>query len=75
MVTVPPDSELVYLSGQLGVDINGVAPGGIAEQADLVFGNIVALLVSQQLSVRDLVKLTTFMAVSYTHLTLPTKIV
>jgi enamine deaminase RidA (YjgF/YER057c/UK114 family) len=61
VVTVPPDSELLYLSGQLGADRDGVAPATIAAQADLVFGNIVALLASQRLSVRHIVKLTTFM--------------
>ena len=61
VVTVPPGSTLVYLSGQLGVDGKGEAPATIGEQADLVFRNIIALLASEGMNVGDIIKLTTFM--------------
>lgn len=60
-VTVPAGSELVYLSGQLGVRPDGSTPATIAEQADQVFANIVALLKHHGLAPTDIVKLTTFM--------------
>jgi len=60
-VTVPAGSELVYLSGQLGVRPDGSAPDTLAEQADQVFANIVALLAAHGLRPTDIVKLTTFM--------------
>lgn len=60
-VTVPAGSELVYLSGQLGVRPDGSTPATIAEQADQVFANIVALLKAHGLAPSNIVKLTTFM--------------
>jgi len=60
-VTVPAGSELVYLSGQLGVRPDGSTPATVAEQADQVFANIVALLAAHGLRPTDIVKLTTFM--------------
>lgn len=61
IVKVPAGSELYYISGQLGVDADGVAPDSIGEQADLVFSNIVKLLESQGLAATNIAKLTTYM--------------
>lgn len=60
-VVVPTGSELIYLSGQLGVRPDGSTPDNIAEQADQVFANIVALLNAHGLAPEHIVKLTTFM--------------
>ena len=60
-VVVPAGTELIYVSGQLGVSREGTTPPTIAEQADLVFGNIVALLKAHSLEPSSIVKLTTFM--------------
>jgi enamine deaminase RidA (YjgF/YER057c/UK114 family) len=60
-VSVPAGTELIFLSGQVGVRPDGVAPRSIAEQADQVFSNIVALLRAHGLGPTDIVKLTTFM--------------
>lgn len=60
-VTVPAGSELIYLSGQLGVRPDGSTPDNIAEQADQVFANIVALLQDHGLAPEHIVKLSTFM--------------
>lgn len=59
-VTVPEGTELLFLAGQVGVRPDGTAPPTIAEQADQVFANIVALLGSHGLTPLDIVKLTTF---------------
>ncbi|MEM8942380.1 MAG: RidA family protein, partial [Pseudomonadota bacterium] len=58
---VPEGSELIYFSGQLGIEKNGHCPATIGEQADLVFANIVSLLDAHGLDVTAIVKLTTFM--------------
>lgn len=60
-VTVPAGTELIFLSGQLGVRPDGTTPLSMAEQADQVFANIVALLAAHGLVATDIVKLTTFM--------------
>jgi len=61
VATVPEGTELLYFSGQLGVTKDGHCPPTIGEQADLVFANIVTLLDANELTVSDIVKLTTFM--------------
>jgi len=58
---VPANSELLYISGQIGVRADGTTPPGIGEQADIVFANIVAILAAHGLTATDIVKLTTFM--------------
>lgn len=60
-VSVSEGTELLFISGQLGVRPDGTTPFTIAEQADQVFSNIVALLQSHGLGPTDLIKLTTFM--------------
>lgn len=60
-VTVPEGTELLFISGQLGVHPDGSTPADIAGQADQVFANIVALLKSHGLKPTDIVKLTKFM--------------
>jgi enamine deaminase RidA (YjgF/YER057c/UK114 family) len=64
-VSVPEGSELIFLSGQLGVRPDGSAPTTIEEQADLVFANIVALLRAHGLEATSIVKLTTFMVAGH----------
>ncbi len=60
-VSVPEGTELLFISGQLGVRPDETTPSTIAEQADQVFSNIVALLRSHGLGPDDIIKLTTFM--------------
>lgn len=62
---VPAGSELIYISGQLGVGQDGFTPTTIAEQADLVFANLVAILKSHGLGPTSIVKLTTFMVAGH----------
>jgi enamine deaminase RidA (YjgF/YER057c/UK114 family) len=64
-VVVPSGTELIYLSGQLGVALDGSAPATIAEQADLVFKNITLLLRAHGLEPSSIVKLTTFMVAGH----------
>lgn len=60
-VVVPEGTELLFISGQLGVRPDGSAPSTMAGQADQVFANIVALLRFHGLVPSDIIKLTTFM--------------
>ena len=60
-VSVPEGVELLFISGQLGVRPDGTTPSTIAEQADQVFSNIIALLRAHGLGPTDIIKLTTFM--------------
>lgn len=64
-VVVPSGTELIYISGQLGVAVDGSAPATIAEQADLVFKNITLLLQAHNLAPSSIVKLTTFMVAGH----------
>lgn len=64
-VVVPAGTELVFLSGQVGVRPDGSAPTTIAEQADQVFENIITLLRTHGLDASSIVKLTTFMVAGH----------
>jgi enamine deaminase RidA (YjgF/YER057c/UK114 family) len=64
-VTVPEGTELVFLSGQVGVLPDGSVPATIEEQADQVFANIIALLKAHGLEAASIVKLTTFMVAGH----------
>ena len=64
-VSVSADTELLFISGQLGVRPDGSTPTTIAEQADQVFANIVALLNAHGLEASSIVKLTTFMVAGH----------
>jgi 2-iminobutanoate/2-iminopropanoate deaminase len=59
-VSVPEGTELLFLSGQLGVALDGSTPTTIEEQADQVFANITALLKAHDLEATSIIKLTTF---------------
>jgi enamine deaminase RidA (YjgF/YER057c/UK114 family) len=59
---VPAGTELVFLSGQVGLRVDGSASASVAEQAEQVFANISALLAAHGLDASALVKLTTFLA-------------
>ena len=58
---VPAGTELVFLSGQVGVRPDGSASASVAEQAEQVFANISAVLAAHGLGASALVKLTTFL--------------
>ena len=64
-VSVPEGTELIFLSGQIGVRPDGSAPTTMEEQADQVFANIIALLKAHGLEATCIVKLTTFMVAGH----------
>lgn len=57
---VPAGTELVYMSGQVGIRPDGSIPSSVSEQAEQVFANLGALLAAQGLEPSALVKLTMF---------------
>ena len=60
LAAVPSGTELVFISGQIGIRPDGSLPDSTGEQAEQVFANIAALLASQGLRVDSVVKLTMF---------------
>jgi enamine deaminase RidA (YjgF/YER057c/UK114 family) len=63
--SVPEGTELIFISGQVGARPDGTSPPTIAEQADQVFANIIALLKSHGLDATSIVKLSTFMVAGH----------
>lgn len=60
-VETPPGRSLLYLSGQVPVARDGSVRTTLAEQADQVYANIVAILASRGVPPSNIVKLTTFL--------------
>jgi 2-iminobutanoate/2-iminopropanoate deaminase len=60
IVKVPSGTELLFISGQLGIKPDGSNPNTIEGQSDQVFSNMITILKSQGLGVENIVKLTTF---------------
>ena len=60
-VTVPPEAQLLFISGQVGMRPDGSVPTSFAEQADVVFENIRACLAAHGLGMEAVVKLTSFL--------------
>ncbi|KAB0264910.1 RidA family protein [Microvirga brassicacearum] len=59
-VLVPRDTELLFLSGQLGADAEGVVPGGCAAQVELCFSNIRAVLAEVGMTLDHIVRINAF---------------
>jgi enamine deaminase RidA (YjgF/YER057c/UK114 family) len=59
-VEVSGGSSLIFVSGQLGVQRDGITPLTIDEQAERVLSNIFSLLDAHGLTEKNIVKRTTF---------------
>ncbi len=57
---VPAGTELVFLSGQVGIRPDGSTPSTLAEQSEQMFDNISAALRAHGLDASALLKLTLF---------------
>jgi enamine deaminase RidA (YjgF/YER057c/UK114 family) len=62
-VEVPPGAGLVFVAGQVPVRRDGSTPTNLADQADQVYANIVAVLAAKGVPPSAIVKLTTFLVV------------
>ena len=60
-VEVPAGSRLLYISGEIGVQPDGVVPEGIEAQAEALWKNLIAILEDAGMGIGDLVKITTFL--------------
>ena len=60
-VEVPPNARRLYLSGQVGIAPDGTIPASCAEQAELCFANILAILAEAGMGPGDLVRLNTYL--------------
>ena len=56
----PADARWLLISGQVGVHADGRIGRDAREQAEIVWANIVAILASAGMGVRDIVKLTSY---------------
>ena len=59
-VEVPEGQRLVFCSGQLGITVNGQVPATVAEQAELAFDNIEAILAEAGLGLDHVVRINAF---------------
>src|SRR5687768_16528753 len=59
-VEVPAGARLVFVSGQVPVRPDGSTPQSLADQADQVYANIVAILAASGIAPDAIVNLTTF---------------
>ena len=57
---VPAGTELVFLSGQVGIKPDGSIPSTLEEQSEQMFSNIKSLLFSHGLDASSIVKITLF---------------
>jgi len=59
-VEVPPGAGLIFVSGQVPVRADGHCGATLAEQADQVYANIVAVLAAKGVPPSHIIKLTTY---------------
>lgn len=57
---VAPGARWLYVSGQVGTRPDGSVPADAGEQAEIVWGNLVAILASAGMDVHDIVKITSY---------------
>lgn len=57
-VEVTGATRFLFISGQLGIDSQGIAPPGMAEQARIAWANLRAQLLAAEMDFENLVKVT-----------------
>jgi enamine deaminase RidA (YjgF/YER057c/UK114 family) len=60
-VEVPAGARLLFTNGQVGTKRDGTTPGTTAEQADVVFARVEAVLAAAKMTLSDIVRLTVFL--------------
>lgn len=61
-VEVPPGQRLVVCSGQLGITKDGTVPASTAEQAELCFDNLAAILAESGLGLEHVVRINAYVS-------------
>lgn len=59
--SVPAGTQLVFISGQVGMRPDGSVPAALGEQAEVVFSNLGACLAAHGLGMDAVVKLTSYL--------------
>jgi len=60
-VEVPPGARLLFTNGQVGTKPDGTTPKTTAEQAEVVFARLEAVLSAANMALSDIVRLTVFL--------------
>lgn len=60
-VEVPAGARLLFTNGQVGTRRDGTTPATTAEQAEVVFSRLNAVLAAARMSLSDVVRLTVFL--------------
>jgi enamine deaminase RidA (YjgF/YER057c/UK114 family) len=60
-VEVPPGARLLFTNGQVGTRPDGTTPQTTAEQAEVVFARLEAVLAAAHMTLSDIVRLTVFL--------------
>lgn len=60
-VEVPAGARLLFTNGQVGTKPDGTTPGTTAEQAEVVFGRVKAVLAAAGMALSDIVRMTVFL--------------
>ena len=60
-VEVPPGARLLFTNGQVGTEPDGTTPQTTAEQAEVVFARLQAVLAAASMALSDIVRLTVFL--------------
>lgn len=61
-VEVPAGQKLVFCSGQLGIEADGTVPLSAAEQAEICFDNIAAILAEAGLGLEHVVRINAYVS-------------
>jgi 2-iminobutanoate/2-iminopropanoate deaminase len=60
-VEVPAGARLLFTNGQVGTKLDGTTPRTTAEQAEIVFARVEAVLAAAKMTLSDIVRLTVFL--------------
>ena len=59
-VEVPAGARMVFVSGQLGIGVDGTVPEGAEAQAELIFKAIARILAARGMTMADVVRLNAY---------------
>ena len=60
-VEVPAGARILFTNGQVGTKLDGTTPKTIAEQTEIVFSRVEAVLAAAKMNLSDIVRLTVFL--------------
>jgi enamine deaminase RidA (YjgF/YER057c/UK114 family) len=60
-VEVPAGARMLFTNGQVGTKLDGSTPKTTAEQAEIVFSRVEAVLAAARMNLSDIVRLTVFL--------------